>query len=120
MSIQEYGYVSSVAKDYRTLAKLYSTYIIGIEKAVKDDSHLHTIYTQTLTRTGRLSSIEPNLQNIPIRYEEGKLIRKAFIPEDDCEFISSDYSLITQKNISDMSVLLTVDVMYIDYNNNII
>ena len=89
--------------DYRTLAKLHSTYIVGIEKAVKEDSHLHTIYTQTLTRTGRLSSIEPNLQNIPIRYEEGKLIRKAFVPEEDSTFISSDYSQIELRLFAHMS-----------------
>ena len=89
--------------DYRTLAKLHSTYIEGIKKAVKEDSHLHTIYTQTLTRTGRLSSIEPNLQNIPIRYEEGKLIRKAFIPESDSVFISSDYSQIELRLFAHMS-----------------
>ena len=89
--------------DYRTLAKLHSTYIEGIKKAVKEDSHLHTIYTQTLTRTGRLSSIEPNLQNIPIRYEEGKLIRKAFIPEDNSVFISSDYSQIELRVFASLS-----------------
>ncbi len=89
--------------DYRTLAKLHSTYIEGIKKAVKEDYHLHTIYTQTLTRTGRLSSIEPNLQNIPIRYEEGKLIRKAFVPESDSIFISSDYSQIELRVFASLS-----------------
>ncbi|MBR3116762.1 MAG: DNA polymerase I [Bacilli bacterium] len=89
--------------DYRTLAKLHSTYIVGIDSSIKEDSKLHTIYTQTLTRTGRLSSIEPNLQNIPIRYEEGKLIRKAFIPEADSVFISSDYSQIELRIFAHMS-----------------
>jgi len=89
--------------DYRTLTKLYNTYIVGIEALIKDDSKLHTIYTQTLTRTGRLSSIEPNLQNIPIRYEEGKLIRKAFIPEEGCIFISSDYSQIELRVFASMA-----------------
>ena len=89
--------------DYRTLAKLYSTYIVGIEESIKEDSKLHTIYTQTLTRTGRLSSIEPNLQNIPIRYEEGKLIRKAFVPEEDSVFISSDYSQIELRIFAHLS-----------------
>jgi DNA polymerase-1 len=89
--------------EYRTLTKLYNTYIIGIKNAIKEDNKLHTIYTQTLTRTGRLSSIEPNLQNIPIRFEEGKLIRKAFIPEDNCTFISSDYSQIELRLFAHMS-----------------
>ena len=89
--------------DYRTLAKLYNTYIIGIKAQIKDDGKLHTIYTQTLTRTGRLSSIEPNLQNIPIRYEEGKLIRKAFVPEENSVFISSDYSQIELRVFAHLS-----------------
>ncbi|MBR6113036.1 MAG: DNA polymerase I, partial [Bacilli bacterium] len=89
--------------DYRTLAKLYNTYIIGIKAQIKEDGKLHTIYTQTLTRTGRLSSIEPNLQNIPIRYEEGKLIRKAFIPEENSVFISSDYSQIELRVFAHLS-----------------
>ena len=89
--------------EYRTLTKLYNTYIIGIKNSIKEDGKLHTIYTQTLTRTGRLSSIEPNLQNIPIRFEEGKLIRKAFIPEDNCTFISSDYSQIELRVFASMA-----------------
>ena len=89
--------------DYRTLTKLYNTYIVGIDNLIKEDSKLHTIYTQTLTRTGRLSSIEPNLQNIPIRYEEGKLIRKAFIPEENSIFISSDYSQIELRVFASMA-----------------
>ena len=89
--------------DYRTLAKLYNTYIIGIKAQIKGDGKLHTIYTQTLTRTGRLSSIEPNLQNIPIRYEEGKLIRKAFVPEEKSVFISSDYSQIELRVFAHLS-----------------
>lgn len=80
--------------EYRMLAKLHSTYIEGLMNSILGDNRIHTIYTQTLTRTGRLSSIEPNLQNIPMRYEEGKLIRKAFIPSDDSIIISADYSQI--------------------------
>ena len=76
---------------------------IGIKNNIKEDSKLHTIYTQTLTRTGRLSSIEPNLQNIPIRYKEGKDIRKAFIPEDNSVFLSSDYSQIELRVFAHMS-----------------
>ena len=76
------------------LTKLQSTYVVGLEGNVLEDGKVHTIYTQTLTRTGRLSSIEPNLQNIPIRTTYGKLIRKAFIPEENCILLSSDYSQI--------------------------
>ncbi|MCM1371132.1 MAG: DNA polymerase I [Clostridium sp.] len=80
--------------EYRMLTKLYSTYIEGLLASVHKDNKIHTIYTQALTRTGRLSSIEPNLQNIPIRYEYGKLIRKAFVPSKDSLILSSDYSQI--------------------------
>lgn len=80
--------------EYRMLTKLYNTYIEGLINTIAEDGKIHTIYTQTLTRTGRLSSIEPNLQNIPIRHEYGKLIRKAFVPSRDSIILSSDYSQI--------------------------
>ena len=89
--------------EHRTLNKIYTTYIVGIKNCVKEDGKLHTIYTQTLTRTGRLSSIDPNLQNIPIRYKEGKEIRKAFIPEENSVFLSSDYSQIELRMFAHMS-----------------
>ena len=79
---------------YRMLSKLYSTYIEGLKASVHDDGKIHTIYTQTLTRTGRLSSIEPNLQNIPARSEYGRLIRNCFIPDAHSVILSSDYSQI--------------------------
>lgn len=79
--------------EYKTLNKIYTTYVVGLQSYIRDDSKIHTTYTQTLTRTGRLSSIEPNLQNIPIRYEYGRLIRKAFIPGNDL-LMSVDYSQI--------------------------
>ena len=80
---------------YRTLTKLYSTYIEGLQKARFDDGKVHTIFNQALTQTGRLSSTEPNVQNIPIRLEEGRLIRKAFVPDsDDNVLIGADYSQI--------------------------
>ncbi len=78
--------------EYRGLAKLYSTYIEGLTNYIIDGK-IHTIYTQNLTRTGRLSSIEPNLQNIPVRDEFGKSIRKAFVPKNDY-ILSADYSQI--------------------------
>ena len=80
--------------EYRMLMKLYTTYIEGLKNNIHSDGKIHTIYTQTLTRTGRLSSIEPNLQNIPVRNEYGRLIRKCFVPSSGCYILSSDYSQI--------------------------
>ena len=82
--------------DYRQIAKLQSTYIDGLLKVIhKDDGKVHTRYLQTLTQTGRLSSVDPNLQNIPIRTEEGRLIRQAFVPtQPGWQIFSSDYSQI--------------------------
>ena len=79
--------------EYRNLSKLKSTYIEGLQNTIHDDGKIHTIFKQTIARTGRLSSIEPNLQNIPAREELGRQIRKAFIPENDL-FLSCDYSQI--------------------------
>ena len=87
---------------YRNLTKLYSTYIEGLENYILDDSKIHTIYKQTLTRTGRLSSTEPNLQNIPIREELGRNIRKAFVPVNDM-FLSADYSQIELRILAHIS-----------------
>ena len=78
---------------YRALTKLYSTYIEGLENYILNDGKIHTIYRQTLTRTGRLSSTDPNLQNIPVREEYGRNIRKAFVPDNDY-LLSADYSQI--------------------------
>ena len=89
--------------EYRMLTKLYNTYIEGLMDYIYEDSKIHTIYEQTLTRTGRLSSIEPNLQNIPIRNEYGRLIRKAFIPSDDSIIVSADYSQIELRIFSCMA-----------------
>ncbi len=80
--------------EYRTLAKLYTNYAVGLKSEVREDGRIHTIFTQTLTRTGRLSSISPNLQNIPARSEYSKLIRRAFIPDADSKILSSDYSQV--------------------------
>ena len=89
--------------EYRMLTKLYTTYIEGLKNTILEDGKIHTIFTQTLTRTGRLSSIEPNLQNIPIRYEYGRMIRKAFIPSDNSIIISGDYSQIELRIMSHMA-----------------
>jgi len=89
--------------EYRTLYKLYTTYIEGILNSISSDGKIHTMYTQTVARTGRLSSIEPNLQNIPIRYELGRLIRKAFVPLDNSILMSCDYSQIELRVFAHLS-----------------
>ncbi len=88
---------------YRTLAKLYTNYAVGLKEEVRTDGRIHTIFTQTLTRTGRLSSISPNLQNIPARAEYSKLIRKAFVPDADSVLLSSDYSQVELRIFAHMS-----------------
>lgn len=89
--------------EYRTLSKLYTNYAVGLKNEVREDGRIHTIFTQTLTRTGRLSSISPNLQNIPARDEYSKLIRKAFIPDEDSYLLSSDYSQVELRVFASMS-----------------
>ena len=89
--------------EYRMYAKLYSNYIVGLTDEIKEDGRIHTIFNQTLTRTGRLSSERPNLQNIPVRIEEGRLIRKAFIPSNDSIIVSSDYSQIELRVFAHMA-----------------
>lgn len=88
--------------EYRNLSKLNSTYLEGLENYIHSDGKIHTIFKQNLTRTGRLSSIEPNLQNIPVRDEEGRKIRKAFLPSYD-EFLSADYSQIELRILAHIS-----------------
>lgn len=102
--------------EYRMLTKLYNTYIEGLISSIHTDGKVHTIYTQTLTRTGRLSSIEPNLQNIPIRYEYGKLIRKAFLPSPNSLILSSDYSQIELRVLAHMA---NVEALIDAFNNDI-
>ena len=89
--------------EYRTLAKLYTNYAVGLKEEVREDGRIHTIFTQTLTRTGRLSSISPNLQNIPARDEFSKLIRKAFVADDKSCLLSSDYSQVELRVFAHMS-----------------
>ncbi len=89
--------------EYRQVTKLYSTYIEGIENSLFEDQKLHTIYAQAQTATGRLSSLEPNLQNIPVRTEEGRQIRKLFVPSEGYSFISADYSQIELRVLAHLS-----------------
>ena len=89
--------------DYRTVSKLYTNYAVGLKAEVREDGRIHTIFTQTLTRTGRLSSISPNLQNIPASAEYSKLIRTAFIPDSHSKLLSSDYSQVELRIFAHMS-----------------
>ncbi len=88
---------------YRQLTKLKSTYADGLFPYVLDDGKIHTTFNQTIASTGRLSSTEPNLQNIPIRLEEGRLIRKAFVPKQGHVFVSADYSQIELRVLAHLS-----------------
>ncbi len=88
--------------EYRRLSKIKSTYLEGLANYIREDGKIHTIYKQNLTRTGRLSSIEPNLQNIPARDEEGRMIRKAFLPCNEI-FLSADYSQMELRVLAHVS-----------------
>ena len=89
--------------EYRKYSKLYSTYVVGLLEEIYEDEKVHTIFKQSVTLTGRLSSVEPNIQNIPIRTEDGRLIRSAFIPSDDSILVSADYSQIELRILAHVS-----------------
>ena len=90
--------------EYRQIAKIQSTYVIGLQDWILEDGKIHTRYVQDLTQTGRLSSVDPNLQNIPVRLEQGRLIRKAFVPEEENSvLLSSDYSQIELRVLAHIS-----------------
>ncbi|HEM6082346.1 TPA: DNA polymerase I [Streptococcus suis] len=96
--------VVSKILDYRQITKLQSTYVIGLQEAILEDGKIHTRYVQDLTQTGRLSSTDPNLQNIPVRLEQGRLIRKAFVPSlEDSVLLASDYSQIELRVLAHIS-----------------
>ena len=88
--------------EYRNISKIYNTYIEGLEAYILSDGKIHTIFKQNYARTGRLSSTEPNLQNIPVRDDEGKKIRQAFLPSNDL-FLSADYSQIELRILAHIS-----------------
>lgn len=101
--------------DYRTFTKLNSTYLVGLQEQMFVDGKIHTMYNQALTQTGRLSSTDPNLQNIPIRYPEGKKIRQAFVPMYDY-ILSFDYSQIELRMVASLAnVISLIDA----FNNDI-
>ncbi|MFI3252244.1 MAG: DNA polymerase I [bacterium] len=106
-SVLEYLYshhpVVPLIIQYRTLTKLQSTYLEGLKNQLYPDGKIHTIFEQTLTTTGRLSSIEPNLQNIPVKTEEGRMIRKVFIPQENYKLIATDYSQIELRVLAHMA-----------------
>ena len=89
--------------EYRAISKIYTTYALGLKAEIREDDKIHTIFNQTLTKTGRLSSVSPNLQNIPIRDEFGKKVRKAFVAEKDSVLLSSDYSQIELRMFAHVS-----------------
>lgn len=90
--------------EYRTLSKLQGTYLAGLPPYIKEDGKIHTRFVQTLTQTGRLSSMDPNLQNIPIRLEEGRKIRQAFVPSKaDWQLFGADYSQIELRVLAHIS-----------------
>ena len=95
--------IAAYILEYRTLNKLYTSYVEPLEDYIEEDGKIHTIYKQTLTRTGRLSSVFPNLQNIPTREEEGRLIKKAFLSEDKSYLLSADYSQIELRILAHIS-----------------
>ncbi|WP_461206299.1 DNA polymerase I [Clostridium sp. DL1XJH146] len=88
---------------YRQITKLNSTYVEGLKNVIDEDNKIHTSFNQTVTTTGRLSSTEPNLQNIPIKYELGREVRKVFIPEEENILLSADYSQIELRVLAHIS-----------------
>ncbi len=98
----DYPFVSRIL-EYRALAKLKSTYTDGLVDYVASDGRIHSTFNQTITATGRISSTDPNLQNIPARMEQGRLIRKYFVPNEGCKFVDADYSQIELRIMAHLS-----------------
>ena len=98
----DYPFVEKIL-EFRQLSKLKSTYADGLAGFIKEDGRIHGKFNQMVTATGRISSTEPNLQNIPIRMELGKRFRKVFVPKDDCVFLDADYSQIELRILAHMS-----------------
>ena len=101
---------------YRKIQKIYSTYAEGLQKYIQNDGRIHTIYNQCATQTGRLSSSDPNLQNISVRDEQGKIIRKAFLPSKGNVLISSDYHQVELRMLAHMA---NEDSLIEAFNSNI-
>ena len=103
VALKERHEIVGLILEYRALNKLITTYIATLPSYIAEDGKIHTTYNQTVTATGRLSSSNPNLQNLPIRSERGKLIREAVIPDEGCLFLSADYSQIELRLLAHMS-----------------
>ena len=103
MGLKEKHEIVGLILEYRELKKLISTYIAALPGYIAADGKIHTTYNQTVTATGRLSSSNPNLQNLPIRSERGRFIREAVIPDDGCLFLSADYSQIELRLMAHVS-----------------
>ena len=101
--IRLFNPIVSLVEEYRMLSKLNSNYVVGLKEQIMSDNKIHTIYNQCLTRTGRLSSKDPNLQNIPNHDEYGRLIRKCFVSQEGYTFLSSDYSQIELRLFAELS-----------------
>ena len=101
--LEEYHEIIPLLIEYRQTMKLKSTYVDGLEATIKEDSRIHTTFMQTVTSTGRLSSVEPNLQNIPIRLELGSRIRTFFTAPEGKEIMDADYSQIELRVLSHIS-----------------
>ncbi|MBR5754464.1 MAG: DNA polymerase I [Erysipelotrichaceae bacterium] len=101
--LTDYHPVVSDILEYRKYSKLYSTYAEGLKKYISEDGKIHTVFTQMITQTGRLSSYDPNLQNISIRDEQSREIRKAFKPSKDSVLISCDYSQVELRVLSSLA-----------------
>lgn len=98
----DYPFVKKIL-EYRQYTKLNSTYAVGLKGCIASDGRIHSKFNQTITATGRISSTEPNLQNIPIRMELGRQIRKVFVPKEGCVLIDADYSQIELRVLAHMS-----------------
>ena len=98
----EYPFVADIL-EYRQLTKLKSTYADGLAGYIQEDGRIHSSFNQTITATGRISSTEPNLQNIPVRMELGRMIRKVFVPRDGFVFLDADYSQIELRVLAHLS-----------------